>query len=205
MSRSRPTKCTVCARACKKEMDWGGRAERGETLPLKGAPNPQKGGRRALWWPNRRLQQALTGGHGVPGRAARGERGWNAPVTDVYFCAQLGRAGSAEAPRSARSLQDSDAPRDPSHTLPARSPSPSGWGRGFGSTLGGGVVPSFRFFSQAHTGAMPGSGRAPAPSNRDPPAPAPSLPDQAGRRADPTQVPPARAWLSLLTPQPRIS
>lgn len=26
--------------------------------------------------------------------AARRERGWNAPLTDVYFCAQLGRDGS---------------------------------------------------------------------------------------------------------------
>ena len=26
--------------------------------------------------------------------AARRERGWNAPLTDVYFCLQLGRDGS---------------------------------------------------------------------------------------------------------------
>lgn len=92
--------------------------------------------------------------------AARRERGWNAPLTDVYFYVQLGRDGSPP-PRVCGTWVLPTAPRRPNvwRARPLR-----GWGGHSG-------CPRSHSSSDAHTGAGKAEVRSPRPTGT------PSLPD----------------------------
>lgn len=124
---------------------------------LKGLPSPQKGFR-ALLWLNRRLpgreSWALTGGHRVPG----GGGGWNAPLTDVYFCAQLGRDGSSPAGVCGSECPTQALVHHKAAWVSGSRP-PRGWGMDSGCRR-------FHPCSGAHLGVQGGRG-APVPSDKD--------------------------------------